>query len=170
MKRVMDEARDHAGARPQRPGRGTGEGALGEAHRCDVALAKRDEARALRAGAVHGFPPGAHVMPGAPEPEAPRFVVVEIDAVALAAFRFGFGFLFVLPLALRERWPRGRDWLGVSLMGLLFFAVFFVLYNLALAHTTAARGALALSALPLVTMALAAARQPCSEPWYWESP
>lgn len=88
---------------------------------------------------------------------ATRFVVVEIDAVALAAFRFGLGFLFLLPLALHKRWPRGRDWIGVSLLGFLFFAVFFVLYNLALAHTTAARGALALSALPLVTMALATA-------------
>jgi drug/metabolite transporter (DMT)-like permease len=42
-------------------------------------------------------------------------------------------------------------------VGLLFFTVFFVLFNLALAYTTAARGALALSVLPLVTMALAAA-------------
>ncbi|HEY7609611.1 MAG TPA: DMT family transporter [Alphaproteobacteria bacterium] len=87
---------------------------------------------------------------------ATRHLVGDIDSLGLAAFRFGLGFLFLLPLALRERWPRGRDWIGVALLGLLFFAVFFVLYNLALAYTTAARGALALSVLPLVTMALAA--------------
>ncbi len=87
---------------------------------------------------------------------ATRFLVRDLDPMALAAFRFGVGFLVLLPLALHVRWPRGRDWIGVGLLGLLFFTVFFVLFNLALAYTTAARGALALSALPLVTMALAA--------------
>ena len=87
---------------------------------------------------------------------ATRAAVGEIDAFALAAFRFGLGFLILLPIALRERWPRGRDWIGVALLGLLFFAVFFVLFNHALVYTTAAHGALALSVLPLVTMALAA--------------
>ena len=87
---------------------------------------------------------------------ATRYLVHDLDSVALAAFRFGLGFLVLLPLALHVRWPRGRDWIGVALLGLLFFAVFFILYNWALAYTTAARGALALSVLPLVTMALAA--------------
>jgi len=85
-----------------------------------------------------------------------RYFAGTMDPDALAAFRFGLGFLVLLPLALRERWPRGRDWIGVALLGLLFFGVFFVLFNLAFTYTTAARGALALSALPLVTMALAA--------------
>ena len=85
-----------------------------------------------------------------------RFLVADLDPVALASFRFGIGFLVLLPLALGERWPRGRDWIGVALLGLLFFAVFFTLFNLAFSYTTAARGALALSALPLVTMVVAA--------------
>lgn len=85
-----------------------------------------------------------------------RYLIADLDPVALASFRFGIGFLILLPLALGERWPRGRDWFGVALLGLMFFAVFFILYNLALTHTTAARGALALSALPLVTIAVAA--------------
>ena len=87
---------------------------------------------------------------------ATRFLAATVEPDALAAFRFGVGFLVLLPLALGARWPRGRDWIGVALLGVLFFAVFFVLFNLALAYTTAARGALALSVLPLVTMALAA--------------
>jgi drug/metabolite transporter (DMT)-like permease len=87
---------------------------------------------------------------------ATRFLAATVEPDALAAFRFGAGFLVLLPLALGARWPRGRDWIGTALLGLLFFAGFFVLFNLALAYTTAARGALALSVLPLVTMALAA--------------
>src|SRR5262245_3664282 len=87
-----------------------------------------------------------------------RFVVGAVDPATLAAFRFGGGFLFLLPLALmaRSRWPHGRDWIGTALLGLMFFAAFFIIYNLALADTTAARGALALSTLPLVTMIVAA--------------
>ena len=52
--------------------------------------------------------------------------------------------------------PRGRDWIGVACLGVMFFAVFFVFYNVAMAYTTAARGALALSTLPLWTMVVAA--------------
>jgi drug/metabolite transporter (DMT)-like permease len=87
-----------------------------------------------------------------------RYVVAIIDPVTIAAFRFGIGLLVLLPLALmmRSRFPRGRDWIGSVALGVMFFGVFFVLYNLALAHTTAARGALALSTLPLWTMVVAA--------------
>ena len=85
-----------------------------------------------------------------------RFVNT-IDPVTLAALRFGIGVLLLAPLAvmLRSALPRGRDWIGVALLGVGFFAVFFVLYNVALAYTTAARGALALSTLPLWTMVVA---------------
>src|SRR5215213_9863212 len=87
-----------------------------------------------------------------------RYVVGTIDPVTIAAFRFGIGVMVLLPLALitRSAFPRGREWIGVSLLGIMFFAVFFVLYNIALGYTTAARGALALSTLPLWTMVVAA--------------
>ncbi|HVM77941.1 MAG TPA: EamA family transporter [Stellaceae bacterium] len=87
-----------------------------------------------------------------------RFAIGATDPVTLAALRFGLGFLFLLPLALalRSRWPRGKDWLGAAALGILFFAIFFSVFNLALRFTTAARGALALSILPLLTMAVAA--------------
>jgi len=90
---------------------------------------------------------------------ATRFAIPATDPVTLAAFRFGLGFLLLLPfaLALRSRWPRGRDWIGVALLGILFFAVFQGSFNWALAYTTAARGALALSVLPLLTMVVGAA-------------
>jgi len=87
-----------------------------------------------------------------------RYVVGVIDPVTIAAFRFGIGVIVLLPIALvmRSPLPRGRDWLGVTCLGVMFFAVFFVFYNIAMGFTTAARGALALSTLPLWTMAIAA--------------
>ncbi len=87
-----------------------------------------------------------------------RYVIGDVDPITLAAFRFGIGFLLLLLLALlaRSRWPAGRDWIGVMSLGLLFFALFFVVYNVSLEHTTAARGTLALSTLPLMTMVVAA--------------
>ena len=89
---------------------------------------------------------------------ATRYVIGATDPITLAGLRFGIGFLLVLPfaLALKSRWPKGRDWLGVVLLGILFYAVFMGLFNLSLRYTSAARGALALSTLPLVTMLVAA--------------
>src|SRR5690242_3542387 len=83
-----------------------------------------------------------------------RFAIVDTDPVTLAAFRFGGGFVLLLPLALaaHSRWPGRRDWPVVAGLGLMFFAFFFILYNQAMAYTTASRGALALSVLPLATM------------------
>jgi drug/metabolite transporter (DMT)-like permease len=87
-----------------------------------------------------------------------RYVIGASDPVTLAALRFGIGFLLIFPLALalRARWPRGRDWIGVALLGIAFFAFFFFLYNIAMGYTSAARGSLALATLPLTTMLLAA--------------
>ena len=88
-----------------------------------------------------------------------RYAIGASDPFTLAAFRFGIAFLLVLPLALfaKSRWPQGRDWLLVGALGVMYFAVFFFIYNVALRYTTAARGSLALSTLPLVTMLVAAA-------------
>lgn len=90
---------------------------------------------------------------------ATRFLVGAIDPLAIGSFRFGIGFLLLLPLALLQRraWPPRRDWPGVAGLGLLFFAAFPVLFNASLILTTAARGALALSTLPLLTMLVGAA-------------
>jgi drug/metabolite transporter (DMT)-like permease len=90
---------------------------------------------------------------------ATRFVVHATDPVTLGVFRFGTGFLILLPIALlmKSRWPKGRDWLAVAALGILFFFAFSILFNLAYTYTTAARGALTLSTMPLMTMLVGAA-------------
>lgn len=87
-----------------------------------------------------------------------RFALGASDPVMLAVLRFGLGFLLLLPLALalRVQWPKGRDWFAVAALGVMFYGVFFVVYGEALVYTTAARGSLAVSALPVLTMIVAA--------------
>lgn len=87
-----------------------------------------------------------------------RFIIGATDPVTVAVFRFGLGFVFLLPVALvlRSRWPRGRDWFGVAALGVMFYGAFFVVYAEALVYTTAARGSLAVSTLPVLTMIVAA--------------
>ncbi len=87
-----------------------------------------------------------------------RYLVGNADPITLAILRWGIGFLCVLPAALllRVRWPQRNDWLAVAALGLCFFGLFFVLYNIAVSYTTAARASLALSTLPLQTMVVGA--------------
>ncbi len=87
-----------------------------------------------------------------------RYLVGDADPLTLAILRWAIGFCCVLPvaLALRVRWPRQEDWPGVAMLGLCFFGVFFILYNIAVGYTTAARASLALSTLPLQTMIVGA--------------
>jgi drug/metabolite transporter (DMT)-like permease len=89
---------------------------------------------------------------------ATRYLIGSADPFTLAAIRFGGGVICLLPLAmlLKVRFPPRPDWPAVAGLGFMFFAVFFVLYNVALAYTTVARGTLALSTLPLMTMVVGA--------------
>ena len=52
-------------------------------------------------------------------------------------------------LLLGVNWPPRRDWPAVAPLGLCFFGLFFVFYNIAIGFTTAARASLALATLPL---------------------
>ena len=87
-----------------------------------------------------------------------RYLVGNADPLTLAVLRWGIGFLCVLPVALllRVRWPMRRDWPAVAALGICFFGLFFILYNIAVSYTTAARASLALSTLPVQTMLIAA--------------
>jgi drug/metabolite transporter (DMT)-like permease len=87
-----------------------------------------------------------------------RYLVGSADPITLAILRWAIGFLCVLPTALflRARWPPRSDWPAVIALGVCFFGLFFVLYNIAVSYTTAARASLALSTLPLQTMVVGA--------------
>src|SRR5947199_1478678 len=87
-----------------------------------------------------------------------RYLVGNADPITLAILRWGIGFLCLLPVALvlRVRWPPRSDWLAVAALGLCFFGLFFILYNIAVSYTTAARASLALATLPLHTMVVGA--------------
>jgi drug/metabolite transporter (DMT)-like permease len=87
-----------------------------------------------------------------------RYLVGSADPLTLSILRWGIGFLCVLPVALllRARWPSRADWPAVALLGLCFYGLFFIFYNLAVSYTTAARASLALSTLPLQTMIVGA--------------
>lgn len=89
---------------------------------------------------------------------ATRYVMGAIDPLTLGALRFGIGFVLLLPIATLQRatWAGRRDWPSVAGLGLLFFALFPILFNASLIYTTAARGALALSTLPLLTLLVGA--------------
>ena len=62
-----------------------------------------------------------------------RYLVVGADPVLLAILRWGIGFLCLLPCALllRVRWPQRSDWPAVMVLGICFFGLFFILYNIA---------------------------------------
>ena len=87
-----------------------------------------------------------------------RYLVGNADPVTLAILRWGIGFACPLPTALMlgVKWPPRRDWPAVMLLGICFFGLFFVLYNIAISFTTAARASLALATLPLHTMVVGA--------------
>jgi drug/metabolite transporter (DMT)-like permease len=87
-----------------------------------------------------------------------RYLVGNADPITLAILRWGIGFACLLPVALllQVRWPPRRDWPAVALLGLCFFGLFFVFYNIAIGYTTAARASLALATLPLHTMVVGA--------------
>ena len=87
-----------------------------------------------------------------------RYLAGNTDPITLAILRWGIGFFCVWPVALflKARWPQRRDWPSVAALGFCFFGVFFVLYNIAMTYTTAARASLALATLPLHTMVVGA--------------
>ncbi|HMR33716.1 MAG TPA: DMT family transporter [Geminicoccaceae bacterium] len=87
-----------------------------------------------------------------------RLIIGDTDPITLALLRYGIGvaLLWLILAARRHAMVERRDLAAVIVLGILLFAIFPSLFNLALAWTTAARGALALSTLPLLTLLLAA--------------
>lgn len=90
---------------------------------------------------------------------ATRFLAGALDPLTIGALRFAGGFVLLAAVAAlrRDPWPARRDWPAAIGLGLLFFAAFPALFNASLIFTSASRGALALSTLPLLTIAVGAA-------------
>ena len=89
-----------------------------------------------------------------------RYAIDDTDPMTLAADALRPWFPAVAAAGRRAEEPLAEPagtGLGVALLGILFFAIFMGLFNLSLRYTSAARGALALSTLPLVTMLAASA-------------
>jgi drug/metabolite transporter (DMT)-like permease len=87
-----------------------------------------------------------------------RYLASGVDAITLAILRWVIGLALVLPVTLifSAKWPPRSDLPRVLALGACFFGLFFVLYNVAIGYTTAARASLALSTLPLQTMVVGA--------------
>jgi len=87
-----------------------------------------------------------------------RYLAGGVDAITLAILRWVIGLALVLPVTIifRAKWPPRADLPRVLALGACFFGLFFVLYNIAIGYTTAARASLALSTLPLQTMLVGA--------------
>ena len=85
-----------------------------------------------------------------------RYLVKGADPISLAILRWGIGFVCLLPAALllKARWPERRDRPAVAVLGICFFGLFFILYNVAMSFTTAARASLALATFRC-------------RPWWW---
>lgn len=88
-----------------------------------------------------------------------RLIVDETGVGTLALLRYLIAFLCVIPLvAARRAWPAMglRDFLSLSVLGMVQFGVSIALLNFGLHHVAAARAALIFSVFPLLTMLLAA--------------
>lgn len=94
-----------------------------------------------------------------------NFIAVRFSNRALAPFwgaglRFGLAaLLFVgIALALRLRWPRGRDLFLTAVYGLLAFAISYALMYWSLVRVTAGVATVVLAIVPLATLLLATAQ------------
>lgn len=95
-----------------------------------------------------------------------NFVAVRISNQELAPFwgaglRFGLAaaLFIVIALALRLRWPRGRQLAMTTVYGALAFAISYALLYWALVRATAGTATVVLAGVPLVTLLLATAQR-----------
>ena len=95
-----------------------------------------------------------------------NFVAVRISNQELAPFwgaglRFGLAaaLFVVIALALRLRWPRGRQLVATMVYGALAFGISYALMYWALVRATAGTATVVLAAVPLVTLLLAVAQR-----------
>ena len=90
---------------------------------------------------------------------ATRLVIGETDPVTLSFYRYVIAALCMAPI-LPFVWPRDRlplsEILKIALLGALFFGFFPWAFSASLQYTTASRGAIGLSTIPIQTLIIAA--------------
>lgn len=86
-----------------------------------------------------------------------RYAVGAIGPLGLAMLRYAIGALCLVPFALYSlrKLENSRDLLATVGLGVMFFALYPFLFALSLVYTTAARGSLVLSTMPLLTLGFA---------------
>lgn len=122
----------------------------------------------VEGGPAHGPVQGATVLVmsiaclsgvlGGTQAVATRFVLPEIAPLTLAILRFGIASACIVPIALvygRVK-VHPKDWVSSIALGVMFFGLFPYLFAAAFQYATAARGALVLGAMPVLTLFLAA--------------
>ena len=106
----------------------------------------------ILAAAAVGVQVGAAIV-------ASRYVIGQTTPVSLALLRYAIGVVCLVPaiaLGRRVRFAR-RDLVPIGLLGILQFGLLIVLLNFGLRFVPAARGALLLATMPLLTLVFAAA-------------
>ena len=110
------------------------------------------ERLALFAAALTGIQVGGAIV-------ATRSIVHDIGPFSLGMLRYAMAVLVLLPFlwAYRRVRIRGRDLIGLGILGAVQFGVLIALANISLQTISAGRGALLFATFPLMTMILAAA-------------
>jgi drug/metabolite transporter (DMT)-like permease len=88
-----------------------------------------------------------------------RLIIDQTDPLSLAALRYCLGGLVLAVILYFTRKPpkiQSGDWLAIIALGIIMFAAFPYCMAKSLEDTTAARGGLLFSAMPLITVLLAA--------------
>ncbi|MCP4780941.1 MAG: DMT family transporter [Hyphomicrobium sp.] len=88
---------------------------------------------------------------------ATRFVIGETDPITLAFCRFSIASSCFLPfviVAYRGKAVSARDLAAIAALGIIFFGLFPWTFSASLNNTTAARGAVGLSTMPIATLLL----------------
>lgn len=89
---------------------------------------------------------------------ATRAIIDQVDPVSMGVIRYGIAVLCLVPVALwfgNLKFER-QDYLPLTALGIMFFAIFPVGFALSLKYTTAGQGALVLSLMPVLNMTFSA--------------
>ncbi|HEY2990411.1 MAG TPA: DMT family transporter [Candidatus Binatia bacterium] len=88
---------------------------------------------------------------------ASRYAVGTVNPLGVTTLRYSIGAVCLLAFAVPavRKFENSRQFLAAAALSLLFYALYPYLFTLSFTYTTAARGALALATMPLLTLGFA---------------